>query len=1081
MSSYMQVEAFDVEPFVLIHELDKDQAPLRTFTIAPGVPAAPRRVKFSKNKEQMVAVADLRVEYEESIGGPGDTSEVGGIRVFSPADDWIFLGGTGTTIDEWPRFYQRRGPGFIEYPKRPLGVQVGPTFMPHLDLQKPKAHAVFDKTGTIIMLADGVDGDGATFYKFDGSQWIYIGATDYWADAATNRLMYDPTHEIFVIQVPYVDAPNNSVVFYTHNGDVGGPARIDNSKYFRDGRLVAISPDGRHWVFMQGNASSEPLLVCQWTGDELLPAFELPGSEGSSRQGFFLPDGSMFIVLGTANSGFDMPIWFSVTDDVFTLTGGRNYEVSAGQFKGLASLDSSKVLVWSDTRLVLYEPGEFVGDELADAADKLGITATRPTTAVPFAISKDGRYVFTKTSTTHNRYFWNGTAFVTTSTSGFTTLLNTGATGFAISPDGEYYVMGGLEAGSPNRHLQFVKRNSGSDTAFTRLPFASFPPVADCPVASNIVNMDFSPSGDHVVVITNLTPYVWMYKRTGDVFSRITAIPTLAGPPNDAKFSPDGTHLILASPLAMWKRSGDTYVTLDAPDIAGTGVDVAWAPDGNKFGLASSSGITFYRRLNDSLYRLDLVPSQTPYAGSQQVAWTPDSKYAFIGRNGAGAVTPFLRAVRFGDDDDYEEVPLTGLTLPTAGIVGLGVQPGTNYVIAYAGGSATIRYYQYTALEGLLTLHEKYATGAVSPNFIDHGALTADGGIMHFDRGSVGEHRETVTFTPVQQLAFDTQADPPDVTDILYGNTGNYVLYERDGKNGLAVRPPNSDYINIRDLRGTFVTLYDQAGLVYQERAYAMHPVGAKVTDIQISETPVSFSYNLQLAEDLVQNARVGRLIYDIRDGAFLDMGAVYRIGDASSLFAYSPWENYFVNVTLNTEDGESAIRLFKMDDTVSPITFAQVDVEEVLYGPPSYSRCDTVAVAHGGPIPFTLFARVVDELVYREIEIVDWQSEEFVLAVDFTEDCSALLIVLPDKVVVVEEDPEDPTKWTPEDEMPIDPIDEEDGETDIEIDDDLVIITNPDLPEEPPTLGDLDPDDKSLDDITYLPYVSVSVTYRTW
>lgn len=1064
MSSYMQVTPLDVEPFMLISENDRNQTPIEDYTIWPPLAAAPRRVKFSESKEQMVGVFDLRLQFEGTIGTPADTTDPSGIRVFSTDDVWLLFGGTGA---QDARMFRRAGPGYLPYAMPSAFTDLSPIKM-----------AVFsdDRKHLFVVSSDGVT-DTASMWNWDGESWTFG------ADAETPdgenivSIFYVAAGGYFVTQTTY--APNASVLLHKVVG--GGLEAVDTADYFRTGRLVAVSPDGADWIFTPGNVATDPLIVCRWVSGELIQQLTLPGSGGTSRQGMFTPNGRLFIILGTANSGFDMPIWYSIAAGVYTLTGGRNYEATAGAFTGKVAADSSKVLVWSGTRLVVYEPGDFVGDDIADAADPLGITATRPTVATPLSISKDGRYLFTKTSTTTNRYFWNGSAFVITSTTGTGIPTNTGALGFAISPDGEYYVMGG--ANSDTRYLSFFKRNAGSDTAFTQLPNASKPPTGDCPsnIHGGISAMSFSPDGQHLVVLTPVTPYIWMYKRTGDVFSRITTIPTLAGPANSAEFSPDGTYLALGSPLAMWKRGGDNYAALGAPDIAGTGVKLAWSPDSNRIGLVSAGGVTFYRRINDNLYRLDLVPSQTPYAGSQQIAWTDDSRVAFLGRNGAGSATPYLRAFRFGSDDSYEEMALP-VTLPTTGLIALAVQPGTGLVVAYAGGSAAVRYYKYSSTEGLLTLHEDYFTSSGSTPAIADGAIAPDGSLLHFTRAGVGEHRETDAYALLTRLNFDPAADPADITRVLYGFMGSAVIWENDGKNGLAIRPSggNSDYINIRELRGTFVSLYDREGEQYVERSYAIHPVGAKITDIQLSKTPVSMSYNCKLAEDIIQGAKVGRIVYDIRDTKFLEMGVIWREGDFSSLFAYSPFESYFVNVTMNTSDGVSAIRLFSMGGTTELLSFEQVDVEEVLYGPPTFSNCDTVVVAHGGPIPFTLYARVADELVYREITIKDWESEEFVLAVTFTEDCTGLIIVLPDKIVVIGEDPENPDEWVPTDEMPYEEEDPDDTDTDIIIDEDLVVV-DPGDPGDPPTLGDFDPDDKTIDDITYIPYVSVSVTYRTW
>jgi len=83
----------------------------------------------------------------------------------------------------------------------------------------------------------------------------------------------------------------------------------------------------------------------------------------------------------------------------------------------------------------------------------------------------------------------------------------------------------------------------------------------------------FSDDGDYMVVTHKTTPYLLIYKRSGDTFTKLpnpSSLPASTG--WYPSFSPDGTYLAVAhssSPyITIYKRSGDVFTKLADPSTA---------------------------------------------------------------------------------------------------------------------------------------------------------------------------------------------------------------------------------------------------------------------------------------------------------------------------------------------------------------------------------------------------------------------------------------------------------------------------------------------------------------------------------
>ena len=87
-----------------------------------------------------------------------------------------------------------------------------------------------------------------------------------------------------------------------------------------------------------------------------------------------------------------------------------------------------------------------------------------------------------------------------------------------------------------------------------------------------------SAGGTYMSVAYEASPYITIYKRSGDTFTKLADPATLpTGVGLGVSWSPDGTYMSVsngtASPfITIYKRSGDTFTKLADPATLPTGV-----------------------------------------------------------------------------------------------------------------------------------------------------------------------------------------------------------------------------------------------------------------------------------------------------------------------------------------------------------------------------------------------------------------------------------------------------------------------------------------------------------------------------
>lgn len=239
--------------------------------------------------------------------------------------------------------------------------------------------------------------------------------------------------------------------------------------------------------------------------------------------------------------------------------------------------------------------------------------------------------------------------------------LPTGTTsGIALSSDGTYLAVGVTV--SPNL---FIYKRSGD--IYTKLSDPATMP------GSGIYSAVFSSDDTYLYLCSASSPYIYIYKRSGDTFTKLadpTILPT--GAPNGVTCDASNTYVCVGhniSPfITIYKRSGDTFTKLSNPATLPPAVvyGVSFSSDGIYLvsGHDTSPFITIYKRSGDAFTKLS-NPASLPPGTVRGVALNGDASYLV----GISTTSPNMVIYRRSGDT------FTKLNNPDA------IPPGTlNYV-----------------------------------------------------------------------------------------------------------------------------------------------------------------------------------------------------------------------------------------------------------------------------------------------------------------------------------------------------------------------------------------------------------------
>lgn len=222
---------------------------------------------------------------------------------------------------------------------------------------------------------------------------------------------------------------------------------------------------------------------------------------------------------------------------------------------------------------------------------------------------------------------------------------------------------------------------------FTKLPFS--------PSASRTTDIALSPDGEYAAATSNDTPFLLIYKRSGDTFTKLAnpAVPP-SGIGKGVSFSSDGLYLAVAhavSPfITIYKRSGDTFAKLANPaSLPTSAYGLAFSADSAYLAVAhdASPFITIYKRSADTFTKL-ANPTALPGGTAPGVAFSPDGVYLAVAYVG----TPFLLIYkRSGDTFTKLADPVT---LPSGSAYGVAFSGDGNYLAVAHNATPFVTIYK---------------------------------------------------------------------------------------------------------------------------------------------------------------------------------------------------------------------------------------------------------------------------------------------------------------------------------------------------------------------------------------------------
>jgi len=236
------------------------------------------------------------------------------------------------------------------------------------------------------------------------------------------------------------------------------------------------------------------------------------------------------------------------------------------------------------------------------------------------------------------------------------------------------YLAVGMEA-SPYIHI--YKR---SGDTFTKLTNPVVLPT------SGFRDLDFSPDGTYLAGGCTNSPYIYIYKRSGDTFTKLSNPSTLpTGYVYGVSFSYDNTYLAVAhedSPyVTIYKRDGDTFTKLANPTTlpTGNGVIAKFSNYATYLSIThyTSPYKTIYKRSGDTFTKLDDgnfdvgIPSYAGWGSD----FSPNTIYLAIGHVGGDYLTIYKR-----DGDTFTKLTPADSEYPPDGVKGIDFSNDNTYL-----------------------------------------------------------------------------------------------------------------------------------------------------------------------------------------------------------------------------------------------------------------------------------------------------------------------------------------------------------------------------------------------------------------
>lgn len=248
----------------------------------------------------------------------------------------------------------------------------------------------------------------------------------------------------------------------------------------------------------------------------------------------------------------------------------------------------------------------------------------------------------------------------------------------AWSSDGQYLAVG--EAASP-----FVDIYKRSGDILSRINTPNILP------GHATLEMGWSPDGKYLAVSHSSSPYVHIYLRAADSFVLLMTlsnmIPPAATVTRALSWSPDGKFLAVGfdvPPFFIWIQidSNDAFTKMSAVSSPGNEPHgLAWDPSSTYLAISMTNALTvFYKKTDGVLAKLP-NPSPLPSGATAAASWSPDGKYVAF----PTSVSPYLVVYkRSGDMFIKLSDPAT---LPTGSLFAVTWSPDGKYLAC--GGSVS--------------------------------------------------------------------------------------------------------------------------------------------------------------------------------------------------------------------------------------------------------------------------------------------------------------------------------------------------------------------------------------------------------
>ncbi len=214
--------------------------------------------------------------------------------------------------------------------------------------------------------------------------------------------------------------------------------------------------------------------------------------------------------------------------------------------------------------------------------------------------------------------------------------------------------------------------------------------------------ISFSPNGAYLAVAHANSPYVSIYTQSGDTFTKLPDPATL--PPslgNAVAFSHDNTYLAVghnSSPyVTIYRRSGNTFTKIADPATlpTGNGYGVSFSKDDNYLAVATQTSpyVTIYK-INESTDTFTKIadPATLPAGNGMAVSFSNDNNYLAVGHQNPPKVTIY----RIKESTDTFTKIADPATLPTGIAYGVAFSLDNNYLAVAHGGIPYVTIYEIT-------------------------------------------------------------------------------------------------------------------------------------------------------------------------------------------------------------------------------------------------------------------------------------------------------------------------------------------------------------------------------------------------